>query len=122
MPTMNLSDAEAQLIARRRLTPDQRTIAVLTAVEAARQARLAAMTPDARAAAEKSRTEKLAAEAAERFRLAAMPEDARDAEMLLRRRERLTADLEAVQAALADPQTAALVAKVQAVRLTAEVK
>ena len=95
----DLSTQEAAFIDRMRLTPDQRNIQALTAAENARQRMVARMTPEQRAAYEAART----AHQAEQARVAGLTPDQRAAEQLVAQRVQVEADL-------AKPEIAAVVA------------
>lgn len=110
MPMMELSDREAALIRNGRKSADVRCAEALAATEARRQAKLATLSPEAAAAEDAAYMANLAEREKERQRLMALAPEEREA-------ERLLADQERIAEALAKPEIAAVVAKVQATRL-----
>jgi multidrug resistance efflux pump len=119
MPTMELTDAEVKKVAFARLDADARNIAVLTGIEQHRLAHIEVLVESAKRAALKAdpAADLVAVEAAkrkeladayqavqdEKARFAALKPDERKAEMLVKQKERLTAQMVKVDADLADP-------------------
>jgi hypothetical protein len=104
-----LNTNEAKVIDRMRMTADQRAIAVLTEAEEMRQATLATMTPENRAATEKLWADNIA----EQSRVLNLPQIERECEMLLKRQAALLAETAKVEANLAKPEIIAVADAVQ---------
>ena len=118
MPTIELTDQELAFVNRFRMTPDQRNIAALTAVENNRQARLAAMTPENRAVAEQEHLDQLA----EQARVATLTREQREAERLVKRQASLVTEAAQVEADLKKPEIDAVVAVLVDGKITPDVK
>jgi len=118
MPTIELTDQELAFVNRFRMTPDQRNIAALTAVENNRQARLAAMTPENRAVAEQEHLDQLA----EQARVATLTREQREAERLVKRQASFVTEAAQVEADLKKPEIAAVVAVLVDGKITPDVK
>lgn len=104
-----LNANEAKVIDRMRMTADQQAIAVLTEAEEMRQAMLASMTPENRAATEKLWADNIA----EQSRVLNLPKVERECEMLLKRQAALLAETAKVEADLAKPEIVSVVDAVQ---------
>jgi sigma54-dependent transcription regulator len=104
---MTLTAAEAELIRRQRLTPAQQVAETQTRETAARTAFLAACAPEARARWQKHYDDL----AAEQARVAALSPEERAAETLLRRQTALQTQLADVTTQLAEPAVAAVAAQ-----------
>ena len=105
----DLNANEAKAIDRMRMTADQQAIAVLTEAEEMRQAMLATMTLENRAATEKRWADNIA----EQTRILNLPKVERECEMLLKRQAALLAETAKVEADLAKPEIIAVADAVQ---------